>query len=60
MGNSPTDGPVLLGNGHADDWAMCLNSTAFPINRLDLVFQPKANHPNYNLEECIAVDLWLE
>ncbi|KAJ4473942.1 WSC domain-containing protein [Lentinula lateritia] len=60
MGNSPTDGPVLLGNGHADDWVMCLNSTAFPINRLDLVFQPKANHPNYNLEECIAVDLWLE
>ncbi|KAH7871900.1 WSC domain-containing protein [Lentinula edodes] len=60
MGNSPTDGPVLLGNGHADDWAMCLNSTAFPVNRLDLIFQPKANHPNYNLEECIAVDLWLE
>ncbi|KIK56705.1 hypothetical protein GYMLUDRAFT_204660 [Collybiopsis luxurians FD-317 M1] len=58
-GFSPTDGPILLGNGRADAWAMCPNSSAFPVDRLDLVLQPSANHPHYNIEECIAVDLFL-
>ncbi|KIK51617.1 hypothetical protein GYMLUDRAFT_208512 [Collybiopsis luxurians FD-317 M1] len=60
LGLSPTDGPILLGNGRADAWAMCPNTSAFPVNRLDLVLEPIANHPHYNIQECISVDLFLE
>ncbi|KAJ3749042.1 WSC domain-containing protein [Lentinula detonsa] len=59
-GYSPTDGPVLQGDYHADAWAMCPNISAVPANRLDLVSQPQPDHPNYNVEECIPVDVWVE
>ncbi|KAJ3803187.1 WSC domain-containing protein [Lentinula aff. detonsa] len=59
-GYSPTDGPVLQGDYHADAWAMCPNISAVPANRLDLVSQPQPDHPSYNVEECIPVDVWVE
>ncbi|KAJ3778722.1 WSC domain-containing protein [Lentinula raphanica] len=59
-GYSPTDGPVLTGDYHADAWAICPNISAVPVNRLDLVSQPQPDHSNYNVEECVPVDVWVQ
>ncbi|KAI0040111.1 WSC-domain-containing protein [Auriscalpium vulgare] len=48
--------PLLAVNGHADQWAVCPNSTA--DGRLDVVFAPIANHPHYSLSEC--ADIFIE
>ncbi|KAJ3859472.1 hypothetical protein EV359DRAFT_68126 [Lentinula novae-zelandiae] len=59
--NSPTpDGPVLQGDYHADAWAMCPNTSAVPEGRLDLVSQPQVGHADYDVEECVAVDVWVQ
>ncbi|KAJ3806865.1 hypothetical protein F5876DRAFT_80273 [Lentinula aff. lateritia] len=57
---SPTGGPVLQGDYHADAWAMCPNISAVPEGRLDLVSQPQAGRADYDVEECVAVDVWVQ
>jgi len=42
--------PILSANGHTDLWALCTNTTAG--GRVDVVYSPIANHPNYDLAEC--------
>lgn len=46
--------PLLLGvNSRADLWALCPNITAG--GRLDLVFSPRDDHPNYQKSACESI-----
>ncbi|KAJ8093345.1 hypothetical protein PM082_020202 [Marasmius tenuissimus] len=46
---------VLTYQDKADGFALCKNNSALANGRLDVVFQPIADHPNYTLAECQAV-----
>ncbi|KAJ6475654.1 hypothetical protein DFH09DRAFT_1217280 [Mycena vulgaris] len=51
-------GAQTLGlNGRNDLFALCPNSTA--AGRVDVVFDPKANHPHYLLANCNSVYITL-
>jgi len=45
----------LVGNGRTDLWSLCPNTTAH--GRVDIVYAPIANHPNYVLSTCRAVSI---
>ncbi|KAF9044462.1 WSC domain-containing protein [Panaeolus papilionaceus] len=47
--------PLLSVDGYTDKWAFCTNTTA--SNRLDIVYWPIANHPHYNKDTCVPVNI---
>ncbi|KAJ8698712.1 hypothetical protein PTI98_005387 [Pleurotus ostreatus] len=55
---NPSGGPPLLAaNLRADLWSLCSNTTAGGRN--DLVYSPQANHPHYNLLDCLGVNVYM-
>ncbi|CAA7259321.1 unnamed protein product [Cyclocybe aegerita] len=45
--------PLLSASRHTDLWALCTNTTA--NNRLDIVYSPIPNHPQYTASACQEV-----
>ncbi|KAF5367856.1 hypothetical protein D9757_013694 [Collybiopsis confluens] len=52
--NSPT---FLAFGGIANAFALCTNTTTDINARLDVVFEPVSNHPNYVLDDCIPITI---
>ncbi|KAK7040342.1 hypothetical protein VNI00_009810 [Paramarasmius palmivorus] len=46
---------LLSLGGRTDGFALCRNSSTLAAGRMDVVFEPKAGHENYVLEECKKV-----
>ncbi|ESK84857.1 copper radical oxidase [Moniliophthora roreri MCA 2997] len=46
---------LLSFGGKIDGFALCRNTSALAGGRMDVVFEPKAGHENYVLEECRSV-----
>lgn len=59
MNNLPFVGFPALDqtDGTTNQWGLCRNTSA--NDRLDAVYSPIANHPNYDINECILVQLTL-
>ncbi|KAF8961438.1 WSC domain-containing protein [Flammula alnicola] len=49
--------PTLSVSGHADEWALCTNTTIFARGRVDVVFSPSPLSQDYNVSACQSVVL---
>ncbi|KAF8961440.1 WSC domain-containing protein [Flammula alnicola] len=49
--------PTLSVSGHADEWALCTNTTIFAPGRVDVVFSPSPLSHDYNVSACQSVVL---
>jgi len=50
---------LLSFGGKTDSWSLCTNTSANANGRVDLVFSPVTNHPNYAFSSCNAVTIQL-